>query len=228
MASSRFPTYPAAAAATRTATATAMNVNCLALAWRAALRANPRRALCHSLVTGACLLAGAHATAQTLKPERLTDEQLVRLQKVALSQGSSIAIPPGLVGVLHFTPAQVTPTLRQVSFQLDDGVKHGFARLNDGSGYFLFRRAPDGVSAYHVDKDFTLVDAAHNFSNDRFVALPAKPAQDGINAEIVAWERVLSPKGVAPPPGPKPAADAPPGAPPRLPTPGAMPAAPAK
>jgi hypothetical protein len=117
-----------------------------------------------------------------------------------------------------------------VSFQLDDGVKHGFARLNDGSGYFLFHRAPDGVSAYHVDKDFTLVDAAHNFGSDRFVALPAKPAQDDINAEVAAWSRVLSPKGVSPPPGPspKPATDAPPAAPPLLPTPGATPAAPAK
>jgi hypothetical protein len=163
-----------------------------------------RFARCVLFVAG--WLAADVCAAQIIKLEKLSDEQLVRLQKVALAQGSSIAVPPPLVGVLHFTPAQIAPALRQVSFQLEDGVKHGFAHLNDDTGYFLFRRSPDGLSAYHVDKDFHLVDAAHNFGSDRFVALPAKEAQDEINGEVLAWSQVLAPKTVPVPPPLLPAA----------------------
>ena len=156
-----------------------------------------RAARCALLLAG-CLAAGLCA-AQDLKAEKLTDEQLLRLRKVALAQGSSIPVPPPLVDALHFTPAQIRPSVRQVSFQGDDGVKHGFARLNDDSGYFLFHRSPDGLSAYHVDKDFHLVGAAHNFGGDRFMALPPKAAQDEVLGEVAAWSRVLAPKVVTPP-----------------------------
>jgi hypothetical protein len=172
-------------------------------------------------------LAPGPAGAQVLTLERLTDEQLGRLQKVALEKGSTIPLPAALVAVLRFSPAQVAPLVRQVSFQGDDGVKHGFAKLNDDSGYFLFRRAPGGLSAFHVDKAFKLLAAAHDFAGDRFIALAEKEGLDALNGEVVAWSRVLSPRGVSmpapgtrprPPAGsPPPAVPAPPQAPPQAP-----------
>lgn len=146
-------------------------------------------------VIGFALAAAAAAPL----PDRLSPEQLARLQIIALQQGSTIPMPAALVDVLHLTPAQVSPSVRQVSFQEDDGVKHGFARLNDGSGYFLFRRSQEaGVSAYHVDRSFHLVAAAHNFTNERYMALPDAAAQAQLADEARAWSRVLTPKGAPP------------------------------
>jgi len=164
-------------------------------------------------------LASAGAAAQTLKLERLTDEQLGRLRKVALEQGSSIPVPPVLVGVLRLSPAQIAPTLRQVSFQGDDGVKHGFARLNDDTGYFFFRHSPVGLWAFHAEKDLKLTAGARNFSAKQFIALPAKEGQEEFAAEMNAWSRVLSPRGVS---LPRPDAHMAPGAAlPNAPMPGA-------
>jgi hypothetical protein len=133
--------------------------------------------------------------------------------------------------VLRLSPAQVAPAVRQVSFQGDDGVKHGFARLNNESGYFFFRKAPTGLSAYHVDTALKLVAGAHNFAAERFIALPEKAAQDELNAEMIAWSRVLSPRAVSmPAPGTRPRtpADAAAPAPPPASVPGTVPDTPAR
>jgi len=179
--------------------------------------------------------AAAGAAAQILKLDRLTDEQLGRLRKVALEKGSTIPIPAVLAGVLHLTPAQIAPAVRQATFQSDDGVKHGFAHLNDDTGYFFFRRSAEGLWAFHADKALKLELGARNFSAGQFIALPAKDGEEEFAAEMNAWSRVLSPRGVSLPtpdprraPGtavPAPALPAPlPGAP----APGAGPAAPAR
>ena len=163
-----------------------------------------RRVLLGAAFVLLCVASGI-AAGQIIKLEKLTDEQLGRLQKIALEKGSSIPVPAALVGALRLSPAQSAPVVRQVSFQADDGVKHGFARLNDETGYFLFRKSPTGLSAFHVDKDFQPVAAAHDFAGDRFIALPEKEARDELNGEIVAWSRVLSPRGVSmPAPGTRP------------------------
>ena len=191
-------------------------------------------------VAGAALaslmLVAAGASAQIVKFEKLTEEQLGRLRKVALDKGSTLPVPAPLVGVLRLSPPQIAPTLRQVSFQGEDGVKNGFARLNDDSGYFFFRKAPTGLSAFHVDASLKLVAAAHDFAAERFIALPEKDAQDELNAEMLAWSRVLSPRGVSmPAPGARPRAPtdtpvpAPPSAvPPPASIPGTVPGTPAR
>ena len=178
-------------------------------------------------------LASAGALAQNLKLERLTDEQLGRLRKVALDKGSTIPVPSVLVGVLRLSPAQIAPAVRQVSFQGEDGVKHGFARLNDDTGYFFFRRSPAGLWAFHADKELKLTAGARNFSAAQFIALPQKDGQEEFAAEMVAWSRVLSPRGVSlPPPGARgaPASAVPgvalPAPPPAASVPGTVPAAP--
>ena len=170
-----------------------MNDSCRTRAWPRALAA---------LAATLWLVA---ASAQTIKLDTLTDEQLGRLRKVALDKGTSIPLPPVLTAVLRLSPAQVGPAVRQVTFQGDDGVKHGFARLNDESGYFFFRHSPAGTWAFHADKDLKLVVAAHNFSAQQFIALPETSGREELAAEMVAWSRVLSPRGVSlPPPGARP------------------------
>jgi len=139
---------------------------------------------------------GTAASRVALAP-RLTKEQVERLERVVQHQGSDIAVPPPVATVLHFTPRQIAPTVRQATFLDDNKSKHGFAMFNDGSGYFLFRRsAQDGLSVFHVDHDFHLLQAAHNFQTDRFIEMTPTRAQDELNAEVVAWSHVLSPRGV--------------------------------
>lgn len=154
------------------------------------------RPLALAVTAAASLWLGA-ASAQSLALDTLSDEQLGRLRKVALDKGTSIPVPPALTAALRFSPEQVAPAVRQVSFQGDDGVKHGFARLNDESGYFLFRRAPAGIWAFHVGKDLKLVVAAHNFSAQAFIALPEAAGREELAAELNAWSRVLSPHGIS-------------------------------
>ncbi len=162
-----------------------------------------------------------------LRLDRLTGEQILRLEKIARDQGSSIAIPQPIAAALHLDAAQIAPVVRQVSFQQADGVKHGFARLNDGSGYFLFAREPDSaVTVYRVDKGFALLGAAHTFAGGRFISLDPAQARNRLQGEIAAWSGVLSPKGVVMPPPGKPAhAAAPPASAPMPDTPGSRPGA---
>jgi len=164
----------------------------------------PRLRALGAVVLATLWLASAGAAAQVLKLEKLTDEQLGRLRKVAIDKGTSVPLPPLLVGVLRLTPAQVAPAVRQVSFQGDDGTKHSFAHLNDESGYFFFRRAPAGMWAFRADKDLKLVASARNFSAEQFMALPAKEGEEELAAEMLAWSKVLSPRGVSlPKPDPR-------------------------
>ncbi len=144
--------------------------------------------------------AGADAT------RALSVEQLTRLELVVVRQGTSVPVPQPIAQAAHFTPTQVAPVVRQVSFLDDDGVKHGFAFLNDHSGYFLFRRHGDqDLSVYHVDLSFHIVGAAHNFQGSRFMELPEHEATDGLGGEILAWNRVMTPRAT----GAKEAAGAP-------------------
>jgi hypothetical protein len=200
-----------------------MNATCSNQTWLRALAAAALATL---------WLACTGAAAQALKLEKLTEEQLGRLRKIALDQGSTIPVPPLLVGVLRLSAGQIAPSVRQVAFQGDDGAKHGFARLNDGSGYFFFRRSPAGLWAFHADPRLVLVVAARNFSTEQFIALSAKDGQEAFAAEMVAWSRVLSPRGVSlPAPGTHPAqqmtSPIPALPPPAEAVPGAVPAAPA-
>lgn len=146
----------------------------------------------------ASALAAPGALPQQLKLDKLTDEQLQRLRSVANAQGTSIALPPAVVAILRLQAGAVAPVVRQVSFQREDGIKHGFARLNDGSGYFLFRKdGPSALSVFRLDAGQKLVVAAHTFAGERLVTLPASAAQAGADAELAAWSGVLSPRGVS-------------------------------
>lgn len=159
------------------------------------------RALAGALAATALWMAAASAQAPAPAPATLTDAQIGRLRNIAIDKGSAMPVPPPLATVLRFTPAQVTPVVRQVSFQGDDGVKHGFAHLNDDSGYLFFRRSPAGAWAFHTDRNLQLVMGAHTFSAQQFIALPEASARDELAAEMGAWSRVLSAQG-APAPAP--------------------------
>jgi hypothetical protein len=143
---------------------------------------------------------GAPAEMSAAPVARLTVEQLMRLKKVIQDKGTSIPVPAPVVQLLGLSAQQVVPVVRQASFQEDGGVKHGFALLNDGAGYFLFRRTADkGLTVFRVDGDFRLIAAGHNFVGDRFLALDDAQARSQLQEEIVAWSRVLSPRGAAMP-----------------------------
>ena len=200
-----------------------MNAMCKARPWVRALGA---------AVLATLWLASAGAAAQVVKPETLTDEQLGRLRKVAIDKGTSVPLPRLLAAALHLAPAQVAPAVRQVSFQGDDGTKHGFAHLNDESGYFFFRRSPAGLWAFRADNDLKLVASARNFSAEQFIALPAKEGQEELAAELITWSKVLSqpaapaPGALQPPPGTEPVPPLP--SSPAQPVPGAITPAPSR
>jgi len=124
----------------------------------------------------------------------LSVEQLVRLVKVVKDKGTDLTLPAPVIAALRFDPDQVQPTIRQVSMQGDDGVKHGFAPLHGASaGYFLFqRRSASDVLVFHVDQKLSLVAAARQFGPARFVALPANEGDRELAQEFARWSQVLS------------------------------------
>jgi hypothetical protein len=148
---------------------------------------------------GAAASPTAAAGANEPAPRALSAEQVTRLELVVVREGSSVPVPQAIAQVVHFTPAQVAPVVRQVSFLDADGVKHGFAFLNDHSGYFLFRRHGDqDLSVYHLDLSFHIVGAAHNFQGSRFMELPENEANNGLVGEILAWNHVMTPSTANP------------------------------
>jgi hypothetical protein len=137
----------------------------------------------------------------------LTYEQLQRLLKVVDKQGSRAAIPHNVASVLQLIPAQLAPDVKQAAYLDEDGNRHGFAPLNDGSGYFMFRSGPSmGNSVYRVDSTLHLVRAGRSLmKNGPMLSLPDAEAQKELDDEFARWSKVLSPKGPVIGPNPLPA-----------------------
>jgi hypothetical protein len=137
---------------------------------------------------------------------KLTKEQLQRLLKVVDQRGTRVAIPTAVASVLQLKTAQHTPDVKEAAYLDDDGNRHGFARLNDGSGFFMFSSGPSsGQVVYVVDPDLHLVHAARSLQrNGRLLALPDTEGQLELDEEFRRWSKVLSPGGpvVAPLPFP--------------------------
>ena len=134
----------------------------------------------------------------------LTQDQLRRLLKVVEERGSRALIPGQVSGLLGLEARQIGPDVKQVVYQDPEGNKHGFAPLNDGSGYFMFRNgAALGHSVYRVDGQLHLVRAARALrSIGPLIGLPAAQAQQELSDEFARWSKVLSPAGPAPMPFP--------------------------
>lgn len=130
----------------------------------------------------------------------LTTEELARLEKVVLEKGSNIPIPPDIAALLHFSPREIGTSVRQATTQDGEGIRHGFALLNDGSGFFLFRRGPerDGLAVFRTDRQFHLLGAARNLVGKRFIDLADAEARAELQVELNAWTQVLSPGGSVP------------------------------
>jgi len=164
------------------------------------------RVLVCALLAGA-LLAPAWARAEELK---LTQEQLTRLLKVVDTKGTSVPIPPLVAASLKLTGKQHVPTVKQIAFETPDGVKHGFAPLNDKSGFIFFRRQPpSGQVVYRVGPDLHLIQAASSVESNRMNALSSEEGNKGLEDELSRWSDVLSPKSALPPPATAPQSRAP-------------------
>lgn len=131
----------------------------------------------------------------------LTQEQLTRLLKVVDKQGSHATVPGSVAGLLDLDPKQLAPDIKQVVYQDEDGNKHGFAPLNDGSGFFMFRAgASIGHSVYRVDDKMHLVRAARSLvRSGPLLPLTPNEAQRELDDEFASWSKVLSPNGPSAP-----------------------------
>jgi hypothetical protein len=127
----------------------------------------------------------------------LTHDELVRLAKVVDKQGSHITLPRDVASVLQLKPEQFSPDLKDAAWQDEQGNKHGFAPLNDGSGFFLFTSEPaQGQTVYVVDTDLHLLHAGRTLlSGAPMIALPEPEAQRELDEEFQRWSRILSPAG---------------------------------
>jgi hypothetical protein len=165
----------------------------------------PWRATLGRLLVGALLCGPAWALAHGLTPE-----ELGRLLKVIDKQGSHAVLPRDVVAVLQLTAAQLGPDLKEAAWQDEEGIKHGFAPLNDGSGYFMFTSRPtQGQTVYVVDTDQHLVHAARTLLKGApMIALPEQEAQRELEEEFRKWSKVLSPEGPSMAPKPLPLHDA--------------------
>jgi len=139
----------------------------------------------------------------------LTPEQLGRLLKVVDQRGSRTTIPHAVASVLQLQPSQHTPDIKQVAYVDEEGGRHGFAPLHDGSGFFMFRSgASFGQIVYLVDPDLHLVRAARSLlKNGPLLALPDAEARRELDDELRQWSKLLSPNGAVVRPKPGPAAD---------------------
>jgi hypothetical protein len=154
------------------------------------------RRSCARPAIGLLLIACALLCQPALAFGTLTQQQLGGLLQVVEKKGSRATVPPVVAAMLKFEPPQLSPSIKQAVFVDEEGTKHGFAPLNDGSGFFMFRSAPSfGQSVYHVDSNLQLVKAAHSFERDRMVALPDDQGQKELTEELARWSRVLSPAG---------------------------------
>ncbi len=142
------------------------------------------------------LLAPVYAGAEELK---LTQEQLTRLLKVVETKGTSVPIPPLVAAALKLTGKQHVPSVKQVTIETADGVKHGFAPLNDKSGFIFFRRQPpSGQVVYRVGPDLHLIEAATSVEANRINTLSGEEGNKGLADELSRWSDVLSPTAPAP------------------------------
>jgi hypothetical protein len=148
------------------------------------------------LLAGALLCAPAWPAGQTL-----TLDELARLLKVIDKQGSRVMIPQAVATVLQLQPAQRSPDIKEAAYLDDEGLKHGFGPLNDGSGYFMFSgSASQGQTVYVVDPSLHLVRAARNLIvNGPLLPLPEAEAQRDLDDEFHRWSKVLSPAGPSAP-----------------------------
>jgi hypothetical protein len=135
----------------------------------------------------------------------LTTEQLSRLLKVVDTRGSRATVPASVAAMLDLKPDQLSPDIKQAAYLDDQGNRHGFAPLNDQSGFFMFRSGASlGQSVYRVDATLHLVRAARSLvKNGPLLALPEAEAQKELDEEFARWSKLLSPNGpaVKPPPG---------------------------
>jgi len=131
--------------------------------------------------------------------KKLTQEQLTRLLKVVETKGTSVPIPPLVAAVLKLTGKQHVPSVKQVTIETADGVKHGFAPLNDKSGFIFFRRQPpSGQVVYRVGPDLHLIEAATSVEANRINTLSGEEGNKGLADELSRWSDVLSPTAPAP------------------------------
>jgi hypothetical protein len=153
------------------------------------------------LVACALLCAPAWPAGQTL-----THEQLERLMKVIDKRGSRTKLPRSVASILELQPGQHTPDIKEAAYEDEQGYRHGFARLNDGSGYFMFRSGTSlGQVVYRVDSNLHLVKAARSLlKNGPLILLPEPEAQRELDDEFQGWSKVLSPSGPAIAPRPYP------------------------
>jgi hypothetical protein len=136
----------------------------------------------------------------------LTHEELGRLLKVIDKQGTRVALPRAVTSILQLNTGQHMPDIKEAAWLDEDGNRHGFAPLNDGSGFFMFSSgASVGEVVYVVDSDLHLVHAARSLlKNGPLIVLPDAEAQRELEDEFRRWSKVLSPSGpvVAPRPFP--------------------------
>jgi len=136
----------------------------------------------------------------------LTHEELGRLLKVVDKRGTRVAIPRAVASVLQLKSGQHTPDIKEAAYLDEDGNRHGFGPLNDGSGFFMFSTGASlGHVVYVVDSNLHLVHAARSLlKNGPLIMLPDAEAQRELEEEFRRWSKVLSPSGpvVAPRPFP--------------------------
>jgi hypothetical protein len=155
-------------------------------------RRRPRRWLPLRLLPLACVLLSAPAWCDG---PVLTRIQLVQLLKVVETRGSRTTIPGQVASALQLQPAQHTPDIKEAAWRDEAGNKHGFAPLNDHSGFFLFSSGPSaGHVVYLVDPALHLVRAARSLvANGPVIALPQDEAQKELDQEFARWSGVLTP-----------------------------------
>jgi hypothetical protein len=145
----------------------------------------------------AMLLAAALASGLPARSEQppLSALDLAGLLKVVESRGGRVTIPPPVQSSLGLTPAQASPGIKQAAYMDEQGTRHGFAPLNDRSGYFMFRLGKtSGQTVFHVDPQLHLVRAASSFrGNDDLIGLPEQQAQRELGEEFAGWSRILAP-----------------------------------
>jgi hypothetical protein len=162
------------------------------LHFRSFRTAVPRLARASAAIAAIAVVAALPARAAD---PTLEFEPLSRLLKVVYDKGTQIELPPPVTTVLKLKEPQYAPKIWQATYQSEDKVKHGFAPLNDKSGYLLFRRDPlGGLSLYLTAPDFHLVAAARSDRGSGFVTIERDEAQSGLNDEVRHWSEVLKPK----------------------------------
>lgn len=124
----------------------------------------------------------------------LSAEQLQKILKDLQARNKQTTFDPKLTNFLGLTKNGEILTLQYRAVKDDQGIFHGFFRLNGNTGYLVVQRTGKGVTTCRVDMDLNLVSAATTPSGQPgvYIAPPLAETAKMLHDELLVWADIAN------------------------------------